>query len=418
MKKLIVLSLSLLSVFSCGDEVEFNSPAFQGSLDGTSWRAKAFSASIDENGFLTLFGTNNIETLELIIPTVAVGVYVFGDVNTIEARFTRADGTVFSTNNRPDPSISIYPEYGEIRLNEIDNNRFTGTFRFTAFNASGLQSVNFTGLTDQVGVDPVTGQNGPIYGGVFYRVPLISGSIPADPITCLDKEMDATAAQTVYNAAQQVDADGFVNSAGFEAACNAYTSALMSQRDYCGDLDGSIQQMIDDLGNCQLSCDIATNNRNVAEVQYNTATMGTFDEKCAQYQLYLQEQIDFCGDQDGSIQAEIDSLDCGDDDGDGVPNVFEDFNGDGDLANDDTDMDGIANYLDDDDDGDSVPTSIELQLDANGNPTDTDGDGDADYLDTDDDGDGILTINEDANMDGDPTNDDTDGNGIPDYLQV
>ncbi|MCB0398991.1 MAG: hypothetical protein KDD26_05085, partial [Winogradskyella sp.] len=192
MKKIIVLTLILISVFSCGDEVEFNSPAFQGSLDGTSWRAKAFSASIDENGFLTLYGTNNIETLELIIPTVAVGVYVFGDVDTIEARFTRADGTVFSTTFNPEPSNDptnpVYPEYGEIRLNEIDNNRFTGTFRFIAFNASGTQSINFTGLTDQVGVDPVTGQTGPIYGGVFYRVPLISGSIPADPITCLDKE--------------------------------------------------------------------------------------------------------------------------------------------------------------------------------------------------------------------------------------
>ncbi|APY08103.1 hypothetical protein BWZ20_07240 [Winogradskyella sp. J14-2] len=418
MKKLIVLSLILISVFSCGDEVEFNTPAFQGSLDGTSWRAKAFSASIDENDFLTLFGSNNIETLELIVPTVAVGVYVFGDVNTIEARFTTADGTIYSTNNRPHPDVSIYPEYGEIRINEIENNRFTGTFRFTAFNESGLQSVNFTGLTGEVGLDPVTGQNGPIYGGVFYRVPLISGTIPADPITCTDTEIATETAEATYIAAQQVGDDGFVSSSEFEIACSAYRQSLMMQRDYCGDLDGSIQQRIDDLGDCQISCEIATNNRNEAEVQYNTATMGTFDANCSQYQQFLQEQIDFCGDDDGAIQAVIDDLDCSDDDGDGVPNVFEDFNGDGDITNDDTDMDGIANYLDDDDDGDSVPTSLELQLDGNGNPTDTDGDGDADYLDTDDDGDGILTINEDANMDGDPTNDDVDGDGVPDYLQV
>lgn len=420
MKKLIVLSLILISVFSCGDEVEFNTPAFQGSLDGVSWRAKAFSASIDENGFLTLFGTNNIETLELTIPTVAIGVYVFGDVNTIEARFTTADGTVFSTNFRPDPDVSIYPEYGEIRLNEIDNNRFTGTFRFTAFNESGLQSINFTGLTGETGVDPVSGQNGPIYGGVFYRVPLISGTIPTDPITCVDTEMAAETAEAEYILAQQVGDDGFISNSEFEIACSAYRQALMTQRDYCGDLDGSIQQRIDDLGNCQISCEMATNNRNEAEVQYNTATIGNFGEKCAQYQQFLQEQIDFCGDEDGGIQAILDDLDCGDDDGDGVPNVFENFNGDpdGNLDDDDTDMDGIANYLDDDDDGDGVPTSVELQLDADGNPADTDGDGDADYLDTDDDGDGIPTANEDANMDGDPTNDDSDGNGVPDYLQA
>ncbi|MCF6222097.1 MAG: hypothetical protein L3J34_00080 [Flavobacteriaceae bacterium] len=70
-----------------------------------------------------------------------------------------------------------------------------------------------------------------------------------------------------------------------------------------------------------------------------------------------------------------------DSDNDWVVNNDEDIDGDGDVKNDDTDEDGIPNYLD-----------------------------------IDDDGDGILTKNEDANGDGDPTNDDTDGDGIPDYL--
>lgn len=66
---------------------------------------------------------------------------------------------------------------------------------------------------------------------------------------------------------------------------------------------------------------------------------------------------------------------------------------------------------------------------------DTDGDGIPDFVDVDDDGDGVLTINEDLedmdltvdsdgdgdptndrDGDGDPTNDDTDGDGIPNYL--
>ena len=59
-------------------------------------------------------------------------------------------------------------------------------------------------------------------------------------------------------------------------------------------------------------------------------------------------------------------------------------------------------------------------VDSNGNITndDTDKDGIPNYLDIDDDGDGILTKDEDANGDGDPTNDDTDGDGIPDYLDT
>jgi len=71
-----------------------------------------------------------------------------------------------------------------------------------------------------------------------------------------------------------------------------------------------------------------------------------------------------------------------DGDADNVPDYLEDLNGNGDLTDDDTDMDGIPNYLDDDDDDD-----------------------------------GILTIDEDTNGDGDPTNDDDDGDGIPNYLQ-
>jgi len=68
-------------------------------------------------------------------------------------------------------------------------------------------------------------------------------------------------------------------------------------------------------------------------------------------------------------------------DNDGVPSIFEDPDNDGNPRNDDTDGDGIPNFLD-----------------------------------IDDDGDGIRTRNEDTNNDGDPRNDDTDGDGIPNYL--
>ena len=71
----------------------------------------------------------------------------------------------------------------------------------------------------------------------------------------------------------------------------------------------------------------------------------------------------------------------------------------------DTDGDGILNYFDFDDDGDNVPTLLELDTaNADGdnnpltNPKDTDGDGIPDYLDDDDDGDLVLTRYEDTNL--------------------
>lgn len=109
-------------------------------------------------------------------------------------------------------------------------------------------------------------------------------------------------------------------------------------------------------------------------------------------------------------------------DNDSVPTDVEDANNDTNLANDDTDGDGIPNYLDNDDDGDLVLTNLEYVFQRlNGqtslNLMDTDNDTIPNYLDNDDDGDGVLTWREDYNGDGNPANDDTNTNGLPDYLE-
>jgi hypothetical protein len=85
----------------------------------------------------------------------------------------------------------------------------------------------------------------------------------------------------------------------------------------------------------------------------------------------------------------------------------------------DSDSDTTRDWRDTDDDGDTVLT-IDEDVNGNGDPTDddTDGDGTPNYLDVDDDGDTVLTIDEDPNGNGDPTDDDTDGDGTPNYLDV
>ena len=64
MKRLAILFITILTFVSCGDEVQFNSPTLQGTLNYQLWRAEFFNASIDRNGFLTIKGGNNIESLE------------------------------------------------------------------------------------------------------------------------------------------------------------------------------------------------------------------------------------------------------------------------------------------------------------------------------------------------------------------
>lgn len=76
-----------------------------------------------------------------------------------------------------------------------------------------------------------------------------------------------------------------------------------------------------------------------------------------------------------------------DHDEDTVLSMFEDIDGDGDYADDDTDEDGVRNIYDSDDDGDGILTKDENpDPNGDGNPSDaqdTDGDGTPDYLDDD-----------------------------------
>ena len=149
--------------------------------------------------------------------------------------------------------------------------------------------------------------------------------------------------------------------------------------------------------------------------QVNPILGSTFTNTTTQYQTIVGT--------DGTINYTVNLtvLDCNNDyDLDTVPTALEDTNGDGNLANDDTDDDGIPNFLDNDDDGDMVLTSFEYVFtnkNATTNLLDTDNDGKPNYLDNDDDGDGILTINEDYNGNHNPADDDTNNDGIPDYLE-
>ncbi|MEX0272778.1 MAG: gliding motility-associated C-terminal domain-containing protein, partial [Flavobacteriaceae bacterium] len=100
-------------------------------------------------------------------------------------------------------------------------------------------------------------------------------------------------------------------------------------------------------------------------------------------------------------------------------NEGNDFNFDGvpdwTYTGTDTDGDGLDDGYEGSDVNDGFDVNDEIDDPANDLP-DTDGTEDVNYRDIDDDGDGIDTIDEDADGDGDPTNDDTDGDGTPDYL--
>ncbi|MEZ4855028.1 MAG: DUF6252 family protein [Gelidibacter sp.] len=225
MKKTALILLTFLSVFSCGNDIEFNSPALQGNKDGNLWRAKYYAADIDFGGFI-IEGGNNIEKVQLITSNDAAGTFNLGGNNTSEAIFIDGQGVVYSTANEPDPSLQLYPADGQIVVENVENTTpktVTGTFWFNAFTADGLHSVNFN-------------------EGVFYKVSLVGGLVSGGSDCLQTSQATAIAAQN-YAATDTSMPD-------YADLCNAYKTALVAQINACGDSSGNLQAIIDSLGDC------------------------------------------------------------------------------------------------------------------------------------------------------------------------
>ncbi len=101
-----------------------------------------------------------------------------------------------------------------------------------------------------------------------------------------------------------------VNETNYTELCVAYRNALQAQIQFCGDPDGTLQAQIESIGDCGStnndSCETATALADEAEAAYNENTTDT--DLCNAYKAALQNKIAACGDSDGSIQSIIDGL--------------------------------------------------------------------------------------------------------------
>ncbi|MEO6346583.1 MAG: DUF6252 family protein [Aquaticitalea sp.] len=160
MKKIAFILLVLLPVFNCADHIEFNTPAVQGNKDGKLWKAETYAVDIDLGGWL-IEGRNSSGTLQLVTLADTRGTFELGGQSGNVAIFKDFDGTVYSTANAPDPSVSLYPADGQIIVEDINNitpKSIRGTFWFHAYTADGLRTLNFN-------------------EGVFYYVPIVGGLV-------------------------------------------------------------------------------------------------------------------------------------------------------------------------------------------------------------------------------------------------
>ena len=152
---------------------------------------------------------------------------------------------------------------------------------------------------------------------------------------------------------------------------------------------------------------------------YRTYNGNPEDLICA---LIPDASVDITNDYEAASGASVEFVSIYiDQDDDGIPTEQEDENTDGD--NDpatnptDTDMDGLPDYLDVDDDNDNILTKSEASDPNNdgdfSDALDTDGDSIPNYLDNDDDNDGVLTRLEDEDMNTNPLNDFDEGSQTP-----
>lgn len=227
MKKIALFLITLVTVFSCGEELEFNSPAIQGNYNGNLWKATSYAADIDFGGFL-IQGSNNIETLQLITQNDTAGTYILGGENSNVAIVKDENGVIYSTANDPDEDFSLYPVEGQIVIDNVYDTTpktMSGTFWFYAFTEDGQQTVNFN-------------------EGVFYKVPIVGGLVALDNSgSCFQATLQVNIALLAFNATDTTMPD-------YTDACNAYKTALMDQIDVCDDPDGSLQVIVDGLGTC------------------------------------------------------------------------------------------------------------------------------------------------------------------------
>lgn len=128
-----------------------------------------------------------------------------------------------------------------------------------------------------------------------------------------NEETELTCVEATQNLSEisQTYATTPTDDANYAVICNAYAEALQDMIDSCGDNTGAIQTLLDSL-NCPAAnnnCETAQTATDAAESAYNADNTNT--SLCNAYKAALQNEIAQCGDTDGSLQSIIDGLgDC------------------------------------------------------------------------------------------------------------
>lgn len=153
--KRVLLSLFVLSLLftSCSEDIQNNSPAIQGQIDSLFFRAIDIRGQVNDNGSISLKGSDQDQELTLNVTSASPGVYQLGPGSNNFAIFDDAQGNSYATSPSGEGKITITEHCSSC-------GHITGTFSFVGINP---------------GVDTINMQK-----GVFYQVNYLLGGIDDD----------------------------------------------------------------------------------------------------------------------------------------------------------------------------------------------------------------------------------------------
>ncbi|ESU24514.1 hypothetical protein FEDK69T_09630 [Flavobacterium enshiense DK69] len=134
MKKIVSLFVLAVAFVSCGEDIQFNSPAVQATKNGAFWKANTMDAFSDADG-LTITATVGTDIVTLHTSSAAPGTYVLGESTANKATYESIEGggSLYETGDGIGSGKIIISPGGTV----------TGKFDFIAEDEEGNE-VNFT----------------------------------------------------------------------------------------------------------------------------------------------------------------------------------------------------------------------------------------------------------------------------------
>ncbi|WP_339838405.1 DUF6252 family protein [uncultured Flavobacterium sp.] len=149
MKKIILVLAILISFVSCTDDVSFNDPSFQGIKNGENWRANDARVILNPDGSMTVEAYSQFEIVTFEVSSANVGTRTFG-LNT--ANVATYDVTIDGVTDSYETGVDVGS--GELKITESPavTGKLSGTFKFRAVNANGIEAGYTNGVIYSVPV--------------------------------------------------------------------------------------------------------------------------------------------------------------------------------------------------------------------------------------------------------------------------